>query len=33
MKIPFLKRIDRYLIAKFLGTYVFSLLLLSLIHI
>ena len=27
MKIPFLKRIDRYLIAKFLGTYVFSLLL------
>ena len=27
MKIPFLKRIDRYLIAKFLGTYFFSLIL------
>lgn len=27
MKIPFLKRIDRYLIAKFLGTYVFSIML------
>lgn len=27
MRIPFLKRIDRYLIAKFLGTYVFSILL------
>lgn len=26
MKIPFLKRIDRYLIAKFLGTYFFSIL-------
>ena len=27
MKIPFLKRIDRYLIAKFLGTYFFSIIL------
>ena len=27
MKIPFLKRIDKYLIGKFLGTYVFSILL------
>lgn len=27
MKIPFLKRIDRYLISKFLGTYFFSILL------
>ena len=27
MKIPYLKRIDRYLISKFLGTYVFSILL------
>jgi len=29
MKIPFLKRIDRYLIAKFLGTYFFSLILIT----
>ena len=27
MKIPFLKRIDKYLISKFLGTYIFSILL------
>ena len=27
MKIPFLKRIDTYLIAKFLGTYFFSIIL------
>ena len=27
MKIPFLKRIDKYLIGKFLGTYIFSIVL------
>ena len=32
MKIPFLKRIDRYLIAKFLGTYFFSIILIQILE-